>query len=181
VAENPEHPVVRDDPTFLTTMRIEREIQHLRELMESRFANTDANVVELEASLARRIASLDALTDSKFVTHRTLLDSQADKVALALAAADKAVNKAEAATEKRFDAVNEFREQLNDQTKTFVGRAEYAAMHESMIDKVDELRRVSNLNTGKGQGLQAGWGYIVGVISLIVIVVNVVIAFATKS
>jgi len=44
------------------------------------------------------------------------------EVKLALDASQAAVNKAEHATEKRFESVNEFRQQLSDQAGTFMPR-----------------------------------------------------------
>lgn len=80
---------------------------------------------------------LSQLTDAKFVTFRALIDSQAEKVALALAASDKAVNKAELATEKRFEAVNEFRGQLNDQAARLLERREAEARFAAMGIQID--------------------------------------------
>jgi len=58
-----------------------------------------------------------------------LLSERDKQIALALNSAEKAVTKAETATEKRFESVNEFRLTLSDQTKTFVTRGElYAAL-----------------------------------------------------
>lgn len=50
--------------------------------------------------------------------------AQEQAVAFALASAEKAVTKAELAAEKRFESVNEFRNQLKDQTGTFITRNE---------------------------------------------------------
>lgn len=127
------------DPTELTTEQIMREIAHLRDLMESRMDRTDREldgfrrtskeavdaalaasdkaIIELDASTTRRVEAVSEMTDAKFVTHRTLLDSQSEKVALALAAANKAVDaafasskeaitKAETFNEKRFDIID---------------------------------------------------------------------------
>jgi hypothetical protein len=62
--------------------------------------------------------------------HLDAMLAERDKqISLALTAAEKAVTKAEVATEKRFESVNEFRLTLSDQTKTFVSRGElYAAL-----------------------------------------------------
>ena len=51
--------------------------------------------------------------------------AQEKSVKDALASADRAVNKAETASEKRLDSVNEFRKTLSDQTGTFLTRAEF--------------------------------------------------------
>jgi ABC-type transporter Mla maintaining outer membrane lipid asymmetry permease subunit MlaE len=41
-----------------------------------------------------------------------------------MAASDKAVSKADAATEKRFDSVNEFRNAMKDQQSTFADKTQ---------------------------------------------------------
>lgn len=95
----------------------------------------------LEAKLAtidQRIAGLDRVTDAKFVTLETLMNSQAEKVALALNAADKAVTKAEIAAEKRFEGVNEFRATLSDQAMLLMPRTEVVALVDNINTRHDE-------------------------------------------
>jgi hypothetical protein len=93
----------------------------------------------LTARMARVEEQIDAfavLMDARFVTHRTLLDSNAAQVSIALEAADKAILKAEAATEKRFDGVNEFRAQLAEQARSFVSAELFNSQFEqSRIDR----------------------------------------------
>lgn len=50
-----------------------------------------------------------------------------------------AVDKAEAAMERRFQGVNEFRQALSDQTATYLRRDEYVAYHQTLVDKVDGM------------------------------------------
>jgi len=144
----------------------------------------DSTDVEM-ARLQERLDGLDRLTDAKFVTFRTLVDSQADKVALALASADKAVTKAEIATEKRFEAVNEFRAQLTDQAARFITRETFDARikgieqsknssPESFAARIDAVEKAIDRQQGRGAGLQAGWGYLVAGIGVIVLIVNFV-------
>jgi hypothetical protein len=54
----------------------------------------------------------------------------------ALAASEKAIIKSEASSEKRFEAVNEFRQQLSDQTRAYMPREVAEAL-------IAELRRTS--------------------------------------
>lgn len=81
----------------------------------------------------------------------------------ALASAEKAKDKADSALEKRFEAVNEFRQALTDQTATFLTRKEYDAAHQALVDRVTvnaasmaalELRLTSRLD--RGEGTQTG-------------------------
>lgn len=126
--------------------------------------------------LAERVAALDRLMEAKFVTFQVLVDSQAEKVALALSAADKAVTKAEIATEKRFEGVNEFRGQLADQAASLVSRTEFLTKSDALSEKLSDLADRMNRNEGKGAGVGALWGLIVGaigVISAVVVMVNV--------
>ena len=105
---------------------------------------------QLREDTLAHLAADRALTDAKFVTFRTLIDSSAEKVALALDASNTAINKQEAvtdraltkqenATEKRFESVNEFRQQLNDQTKTFISRLEVEASINQFTIRLREL------------------------------------------
>ena len=61
------------------------------------------------------------------------------KTTLALAAADKAVTKAEIATEKRFEGVNEFRSTLADQAARLMPR-------EEAMSKFENLQKDINTN-----------------------------------
>lgn len=128
-----------------------------------------------------QIEALGALTEAKFVTFRTLIESQADKVALALAAADKAVTKAEIANEKRFDGVNEFRSQLNDQARTFLTRNEaeqalMGAQHErdALKQRIDKLETKADRAAGRTEGLGAGWSILIGAVGLVVAILTIV-------
>lgn len=67
--------------------------------------------------------------------------AQDEKTALALSAAEKAISKAEAATEKRFDAVNEFRGTLSDQAATLLPRAEANARFGNYDEKIAGLQK----------------------------------------
>lgn len=105
-------------------------------------------LTELDLRFQQRVEGLNQLTDAKFVTFRTLLDSQAEKVALALAASDKAtvaalnsadraIVKAEVATEKRFEGVNEFRRTVEDITRIQMPRAEAEQRITGLAEKLD--------------------------------------------
>lgn len=104
------------------------------------------------------------------------VQANSEKMVIALASSDKASAKADAAMEKRFDSVNEFRQTLSDQTQTFLPRAEYTARHSALIDKVDDLKAAIFKIEGKSSGLSAGWGYLVGIFGLIATIVAVIIA-----
>jgi hypothetical protein len=78
-----------------------------------------------------------------------LLDQRDKQIALALSAAEKAVTKAETATEKRFDSVNEFRQTLTDQNKTFAS-----------AERVDGLTQRLDKIEGRSGGLSDGWKYL---------------------
>lgn len=100
-------------------------------------------------SLLQRIDGLEKLTDSKFT------------------ATHLAVEKAEKATELRFQSVNEFRQALTDQTATFVTRD----IVDSRLGEVERRlggveNRLSVLD-GRVIGWSAGVGAVVLLIALI--------------
>lgn len=176
----------KPDPTSLTTVQLEREIKHLRELLETRIdqmsqraveviaeqrlgtttalasadkaivaalATTDKAILELDRDITRRLEAVNKITESKFVTYRTLLDSESQKVALAHAASDKAISKAEVFNEKRF---------------------------EILTAQINELKENQSAVAGRGAGMQTSWGIAVTIITLVVIVTNVVLYISSK-
>jgi hypothetical protein len=127
-----------------------------------------------EDALRERIAALDRLTQAQ-------IQAQADKVALALAAADKATIKADTANERRFESVNEFRAQLTDQAGTFMTRTEAVAMVERNAERIqeltDRLNRTEGRDTGSKDsktGMYAAIGAIGVVITIVVVIANAV-------
>ena len=138
--------------------------------MDRRFASADEQTKLLQVELDRRFISIQTLLDERYATQTKALDkafeASAEAVKVALENAEKAVTKAEVASGKRFDAVNEFREQQKDIITGFLSRAEFTVSHHSLVDKITalsdrmgalELRITSRLDRGEGsdQG-QAG-------------------------
>lgn len=120
--------------------RFEREVAALQAQFVAELRRID------ELSEAKTHA-VEQLMDAKFVTYRTMIDANAGSVSLALAAADKAVLKAEQATEKRFEGVNEFRASLADLSSTMASRRELEASgavadgrHAELVKAVTDLR-----------------------------------------
>lgn len=115
------------------------------------------------------------------------LTAAKEAVASALAAAKEAVAKAETSADKRFEAVNEFRGQLADQSSTFLPRSEAGLALGAMGARIDDMTIKLNALiaqaagwVGKSSGagsLAASAGTVVSVlISIIAVVVAVVVA-----
>ncbi len=138
-----------DDAVAVALTNLDRRITEGLENLDNRCSD---RFTTLEAALS----ALDRLTETKFVTHKTMMEAQSDKVALALYATEKAGDKADAATEKRFDSVNEFRRALSDQSAENLTRREYMAQHEALTDGVAKnTNRLSTLE-GRIAGYSAG-------------------------
>jgi hypothetical protein len=93
----------------------------------------------------------------------------------ALAASEKAILKAEMATERRFEAVNEFRSTLSDQAGQFITRSEAEAATARNTERIQELTDRINRSEGRGAGLGAGWGYLVAAVGVIAAVIAIVL------
>lgn len=100
-------------------------------------------------------------------------------------ALERALVKADAATEKRFDSVNEFRKQLSDQTATFIPRGEHAARDKALDDRLSLMTSRINELEAQHRGMLSSRGRIDVVqiftsASAIAAVVSVVYVIATK-
>lgn len=108
------------------------------------------------------------------------LASQKTSVDAALAAADRAVFKAENASEKRFEGVNEFRNQLGDQQRTFIPRSEVDLISASLTGKVTELTTRLNELQAERMGIKGGWGYAVGAVGFMMGLAGILFAVFGK-
>jgi hypothetical protein len=110
----------------------------------------------------RFLAQSEALT-AAFLAQKSAVDA-------ALTAADRAVIKAETASEKRFDAVNEFRQSLNDQSRLLMPRTEceqaLMTLKESMAKLETSVSQRRDITAGVREGSKDSWATIIAIISL---------------
>jgi hypothetical protein len=109
-----------------------------------------------ELTLARfdAIMQFSAERDRRYEERFTAMD---DKTGLALTSSKEAVGKAEVATEKRFDAMNEFRGALSDQATTLMPKGEALAKFESYDEKIAALKEQMDKGSGKWAGANNLW------------------------
>ena len=96
-------------------------------------------------------------------------------VQAALLAAKEAVLKAEVASEKRFESVNEFRGQLSDQTATFIPRAEANTKFDALGEKVSELTDRMNTSHGERNGSEITIGKIYAAIAAVGVIIGILV------
>jgi acyl-CoA reductase-like NAD-dependent aldehyde dehydrogenase len=130
-----------------------------------------------EKALAIGVGSQKVAVDAAF-------SAQKESVAAALAAADRAVQKAETSAEKRFEAVNEFRETLADQQRSLMPRAETEALMKAMDAKLEVALKSMQERTDQNAkhlatmedrslGTSNGWQWAVLVVGLFFSLVGV--------
>jgi hypothetical protein len=111
------------------------------------------------------------------------LDANRTAVDAAFRSAEKALDKAEAAAEKRFESINEFRGQLSDQARSFLPRGEYEVNHAALHEKLDTglrdlSKRIDMLSEakatveGKAVGHTELWAWIVGAIGVVILIIT---------
>lgn len=88
----------------------------------------------------------------------------------------RAVAETKSQLEKRLEGVNEFRATLADQARLLASRIEVESLEKRIQDLTDRLNRIE----GRGAGLSAGWGYIVGAGGLLAGIVGVIAFFVTR-
>lgn len=190
------HPEVAAELARLGELAIglQRQLTRMEAVFTEQIHTTTALIREAESRLGN-------LTDAKFVTYRTLIDSQAEKVALALDATEKAIGKAEVATGKaidkeslanddRFAKVNEFRAQQTELIARFAtlervdllyaqSRQRLEEINTTLQDRINELVEWRNRTEGQHSGakdnkagIYAALAAAVAMLSILVIVSN---------
>jgi len=131
-------------------LSLQRETGANLNAMKERFTSQESLQIERVAQLRRET---DEVRDQAAKQFQALADLKANELlqvermeslrreAEALRKAqDTAIQKSDIATEKRFESVNEFREQLRDQASGFMNRAEAETRDASTTEKVDDLK-----------------------------------------
>jgi len=135
----------------------------------------------LKTYLEQRISDNDRryleLFERQTSSSGQVLSAQREAVNAALAAADRAVQKAEIASEKRFDAVNEFRSTLADQQRNLIPRSEVVLSIAALTEKLDGCIKQVDALQAERRGVQGGWGYAVGVIGFVLAITSVIVLF----
>lgn len=128
----------------------------IHDYIDLKIANVDTAIA---ASRTLKLSLIEGLKTQIASVHREIdIETIATKTAIA---------KADTATEKRFESVNEFRAQMADQSALFISRREVEAMVNANADKVASLTDRINRSEGRGMGMNQIWGYIVGAIGLV--------------
>lgn len=170
--------------------RYEQRFQTQQESLQVALSASHAVLVEHDKRYEQRFAAQEnavqlalSRVDKEFHEHLAQVRTETHA---ALEAAEKAITKAETATEKRFESVNEFRSQLADQAATFMQRNESLQRHDATAEKISDLDKRQrqdvalinsrlDLTAGRSTGLDKGWGLLVGVVGLAAVVISIVL------
>lgn len=137
----------------------------------------DTKAESLKELLMDRFASIEKIIESNDRRYEERFKATDEKTTLALAASEKAVTKAEVATEKRFDAVNEFRGTLSDQAATLFPRAEAESRFNSFDEKIEDLKKdIGSLKESRSN-LEGRIWMLGGVISVAIIILNLIMKY----
>ncbi len=133
--------------------------------------NPEWTIDTLRAHITSLIEGNDKRYEERFITSQKALElglaAAKSEIAAALAAADRAVQKAEAATEKRFESVNEFRGTLDNQQRTLIPRSEVDVLVSGLNEKISQLTKQMDNLSAERIGIKGGWGYAVGALGFV--------------
>ena len=88
----------------------------------------------------------------------------------AFANSQRAIDKADMATEKRFEGVNEFRAALADQASQFVTRKDLEALSEKIDIQIISLRE----SRAEQQGARLTWGSVAGLVAASAAIIGII-------
>jgi hypothetical protein len=126
-------------------------------------AELTSRIVALEANLA---ALRDVLTE-RDIRYSQRAAAQDDAVRAALDTSKEAITKAEAATERRLETLNELRGVVVDQARDFARKAEVQLLVDGMEKRIETITRAVSARDAHGLGVKDAIGWAVGAIGLI--------------
>jgi hypothetical protein len=146
---------------------------------------------ETTEAILEKIQNLRTLMDERDRRYEDRFRATDEKTGLALTSSKEAVAKAETATEKRFDSVNEFRKTLADQASGFMPRQEYMSNHQSVIEKIEaikegftkeiaSLRESRSQTEGRSSGFSASWAIAISLAFLGIAAVGLLLTVLLK-
>jgi hypothetical protein len=115
----------------------------------------------------------DRRYEQRFKDSQTAVDA-------ALNAAKEAVLKAEMASEKRFEGVNEFRQTLADQQRTLMPRAEAELRMGAIEARLESITKATSARNAEQKGGREVWAWVFSGVMALVAVGSLVAAFAAK-
>ncbi len=118
---------------------------------------------------------LARMSDERDRRYEQRFDAQQRATEMALSATKEAVLKAEHASDKRFDGVNEFRAQLSDQAAMLMPRMEADQRLAALTERVSDLTTVVTKIQGRSSGIEGAWGYLLGAVGLAAAVISMVV------
>jgi hypothetical protein len=113
--------------------------------------------VTLKVYFEEKLGTLKTYCDARFdaanLAVAAALAAAKEAVAAAFESSKEAIAKAEAAAERRFESVNEFRGQLKDQQATFLPRSEAESRFNQHRDLIDaQAKQIAELQRGESRG-----------------------------
>ena len=134
-----------------------------------------ATDISLREYLVSLIAATERASDARFEAMKQMVDN-------AFKSSQEAIRKAEAATEKRFESVNEFRAVLTDQQRHLVTRDVLNSVADKLQasidrnrDDLDSLAKRLDLREGQEAGQRLTMGTLVAIITVAVAVIGAVV------
>ncbi len=135
---------------------------------------------KLAEQLREQIHSGDENLRLHIIGQGQQLDAARRETTIIHEASTKAIEKAEAASEKRFESVNEFRQQLSDQANLFMPRevadTQIETLRKQVQDNTKRIDTTQGAKTGSERTITVGLAAATIVISIVVILANVLLA-----
>jgi len=128
----------------------------------------------LKVYVESRLNQIAAEMEVQKVAYSNYIDAVRTEMTAAFLSSEKAIAKAESASDRRFESVNEFRAQLTDQATKFMPRAESEARHAAMAEKLAIQQARLDKMEGRGSGLNAGWAYLIAAVGLAAALLSII-------
>lgn len=145
----------------------DRLAEQLKDKIKTESEKTDAVQRSLHERVDEGDAHLRQHIDQQVVQIQQAIEAARRETDIIHNSSEKAIQKAEIAADKRFEGVNKFREQLNDQSKDFMPRELADSQFEEFRKQITDLQRTESSNMGRDAGSDKTTALLIAVSTLV--------------
>ena len=161
---------------------VQKEVTHVREVFLEKFESVDRQFTIAEAQRLEQKADAKTGLDAALSAQKEAAAEQNKSNTLAITKSENGtvenIKKLEDLFTSKTQGLSDKIDDVKTKSGDFMTMSEYQTAHSALIASVTANTDRLNLQEGRGKGMNASWGYLIGAVGLATGVISTVLLFA---